>query len=457
MLITLIAGAFVLGVVILVHEVGHFVVAKLSGVYVKTFSIGFGKKILRKRIGETDYALSALPFGGYVKFAGEVDVDEEAAKPDETPTDEIPDSEIPTDRYFRNYRIPIKSAVIFAGPLMNYLLAILVYTGLFFTQGLQVIPTTTIGEVSAGSPADSCGLKAGDRLLAVDETEVGTWRDVIGALVEDLESPKVLKLMRGGESIEIGFKGKVKNDTIQLGLKPHISAQIGRVKRDGPAHNAGMRTGAVIEAINDTTITSFYDIEKIIHSKPEIPIAIKWSQNGETRVDTLVPEARKIPKEGERMEFETVGQIGIGPYYEKKPIGFLSSLQMGTRATLRMTRDILSFLKLLFTGKAGIDSLGGPILVTQMAGEMARWGFNNLLYLLAFFSINVCIINLLPILPFDGGHLALFLYEGTSGREVNRRIREILTQFGFILIILLMVYVVILDVSRCAGYLPSPF
>jgi regulator of sigma E protease len=218
-----------------------------------------------------------------------------------------------------------------------------------------------------------------------------------------------------------------------------------------------MREGAVIDAINDTLITSYYDLERILHANPEVPLAIQWSYQGQTHTDTLIPEAKKVLKEGTKTEMEVVGQIGIGPYYTKRPVGFVSAAQMGLTATVGMTSEILSFLKLLITGKAGIDSLGGPILITQMAGDMARWGFNYLLYFLAFFSINLCIFNLLPILPFDGGHLSLFIYEGISRRQINRRVREILTQVGFALIILLMTFVVIVDISRCAGSSPGIF
>ena len=122
-----------------------------------------------------------------------------------------------------------------------------------------------------------------------------------------------------------------------------------------------------------------------------------------------------------------------------------------------MIKEITSFLALLLTGRAGVDALGGPILITQMAGDMARWGFNYLMYFLAFFSVNLCIFNLLPILPFDGGHLALFLYEGVTRRRVNKRLRELLAQAGFVLLILLMVFVVVIDLARCTGSSPVLF
>jgi regulator of sigma E protease len=130
---------------------------------------------------------------------------------------------------------------------------------------------------------------------------------------------------------------------------------------------------------------------------------------------------------------------------------------MAVKSSTNMVVEIVSFLRLLLTGQAGMDAVGGPILITQMAGDMARWGFNYLLYFLAFFSINLCIFNLLPILPFDGGHLTLFTYEVITKRRVNRRLRELLAQAGFVLLILLMVFVVLVDVSRCSGSSPTVF
>jgi regulator of sigma E protease len=457
MLITIIAGVFVLGVVILVHEFGHFIVAKMSGIFVETFSIGFGKKLLRRRVGETEYALSALPFGGYVKFAGEEPEDEEGEEKTKSVQEENPEFDVPPERFFRNKRVLIRSAVLVAGPAMNLVLAILLYSGFYFSQGIQYTPGTVIGEVLAGSPADSCGLARGDEVLAINGSKIETWPELTYALTEDPDEPKKLTILRNGEKIETHIKGKRIGNRTQFGFGQHVPAIIGEVKRDGPAYRAGIREGAVIDAISDTLVASFYDVERMIHSNPDNPIAIRWSYRGETRVDTLVPEPKKVPKAGSKTETRIEGQIGIGPYYEKEPMGFFSAVRTGVSVTFSMTSEILSFLKLYFTGKVGLDSVGGPILITQMAGEMARWGFEYLLAFLAFFSINLCIFNLLPILPFDGGHLSLFIFEGVTRRPVNRRVREILAQVGFALIILLMTFVVILDISRCAGTTPGLF
>lgn len=454
MLTTILAGAFVLSVVIMVHEIGHFAVAKWLGVYVKTFSIGFGRKILKKRIGETQYAISILPFGGYVQFAGESGEEEKDDKKKRDP-DEIPDSEIDPSLHFRNKRGVVKSAVVLAGPLMNYIAAILIYVFVYYAQGMQVIPTTTIGRIAAGSPADSVGLRVGDTIAAVDGRQVSDWNGLIDEMVVDQDSVKTLTVRRESRELSVDFKSRVEDNMIELGFYPHIPARVGRVKRDSPADHAGMDRGAVIEAINDTSISNYYEIERIIHANPEKPLFITWSMDGVAHQDTILPEAKKVLEEGSKTETRVVGQIGVGPYYESRPVSLFSSIQMGFLSANGMIVEILGFMKMLFTGKAGIDSLGGPILITQMAGDMARWGFNYLLYFLAFFNINLFIFNLLPILPFDGGHLFFFGVEGITRRKTKDRLREILTQAGFILLILLMVFVVVMDISRCSGVTPG--
>ena len=458
MLITILAGVFILSVVIVVHEFGHFIVAKKLGVFVKVFSVGFGRKVIKKRWGETVYAISMLPFGGYVKFAGESEDVENKEAPQGEETDEISDSEIDPDRYFINKRPLVRSAVVFAGPFANYVLAIVLYVTMFAVVGVRVLlPTTTIGRIGADSPADSVGLEVNDKIIAVGNKEVTNWEEVVDAVWEDRENVVLLTLERGEETLEIDFKCRIEDNRITLGFYPHVSALIGQVKRGGPAYHAGIRPGATIDAIGDTVITSFYDIERIIHGNPEIPMVIRWSRDGVQRVDTITPVPKKTLKQGSKTEFEIVGQIGVGPQYNSDRVPFHRAVVMGFNSSNQMITEILSFLKLLFTGKTGIDALGGPILITQMAGDMAKWGFQYLIYFLAFFSINLCIFNLLPILPFDGGHLALFFIEGVTRRRVNRRLKDLMTQGGFVLLILLMVFVVVIDLSRCAGSSPAMF
>ncbi|MCK5620611.1 MAG: RIP metalloprotease, partial [Candidatus Krumholzibacteria bacterium] len=167
--------------------------------------------------------------------------------------------------------------------------------------------------------------------------------------------------------------------------------------------------------------------------------------------------AVKALKPGTMNEFTVVGAIGMSPHQVQRREGLVTSITVGFNAANGMIVRIIQYLGLLFSGKMGVDTLGGPILITQMAGDVARWGFDYLLIFLAFFSVNLCIFNLLPLLPFDGGHLVLLGYEAIVGRPVNRRLRDIFAQAGFVLIILLMIFVVMLDLNRCTGSSPGLF
>ena len=187
MLITLVAAAFVLSVAVLVHEIGHFVVAKWAGVYVKTFSIGFGRRVLARRVGETVYAISALPFGGYVRFAGESELggDDDEDDAPRGPHDETPDRLIAASRYYTRIARWRRAAILLAGPGMNYLTAAVLYAGILLVAGEPVTPSTTVGRVMPGSPADAAGLVPGDRIVSVDGDTVATWEDVLDAVLRD--------------------------------------------------------------------------------------------------------------------------------------------------------------------------------------------------------------------------------------------------------------------------------
>jgi regulator of sigma E protease len=262
---------------------------------------------------------------------------------------------------------------------------------------------------------------------------------------------------RGLDTLHVEVKGELVENRMRIGVSQHSPAVAGQVKRDGPAYRAGIRQGAVIEAINDTLVTSFHDIDRIVSVNPDVPLVVRWSKDGVQHVDTITPARRTILKQGSETEYVVEGQIDVGVHYEYRRLSLPDAFVTALDTSVNMVRTLLSFLKKYVEGRVRRDSIGGPISIAQMAGEMARWGFDYLVYFLAFFSINLCVFNLLPVLPFDGGHLTLFLYEGIARRRVNRRLREILTQAGFVLLIALMIFVVVLDLSRCAGLSPALF
>ncbi len=452
MLITLVAAAFVLSVAVLVHEIGHFVVAKWAGVYVKTFSIGFGRRVLARRVGETVYAISALPFGGYVRFAGESELggDDDEDDAPRGPHDETPDRLIAASRYYTRIARWRRAAILLAGPGMNYLTAAVLYAGILLVAGEPVTPSTTVGRVMPGSPADAAGLVPGDRIVSVDGDTVATWEDVLDAVLRDPDGGHRLHVRRGEGYEDVSLRARRRDAGIELGMQVWLPPVAGRVQRDGPAWRAGLREGARIVAIDDTTVTSYDDVRRMIHARPGRPTAIRWRVGGIARVDTIVPEPREVAVGPGRTA--RVGLIGVGPVSRARRVGVAQSVRSGFATTNRMIVRIVGSLARLASDRREIRNMGGPILISQLAGDVARWGFDYLLALLALFNANLCVFNLAPVVPLDGGHLTILAVEGVVRRDLPPRARGWIVQAGFILMILLMAFVLMQDIARCSGH-----
>jgi len=438
MLLTIAAFFFVLSIVVFVHEFGHFIVAKLNRVYVLTFSFGFGPKILKKRFGDTEYAISAIPFGGYVKFAGETDEDSDEAH------EEI---DVPQDMLYREKAPLRKMSIVVAGPFMNFALAFLVYVFSIYFEGVYVSPNNPISEVVKGSPAEIAGLHEGDLILSINGEKVNYWDDIT-RITNKYEGRELeLKVLRGSDTLSMHLRPELDPDSERwkLGIIYTLPSKIGTVKKDSPAYKAGIRPGAVITAINDTTISSYGELEEKVHPRPGVPIKFTWVYEGKEFSAVIVPDAVEAASGGEKLDVIKIGQIGVGPFYEKKKVSFINSIRYGSSAFKNLFLSILSFLGKLFTGKASLKAIGGPIRVGQMAGDMIRWGFSYLVYFLAFFSLNLAIFNLFPILPFDGGHFVVYLGELITSRRLSDRAQQIMMQIGYIILLALMVFVFSMD------------
>jgi regulator of sigma E protease len=449
MLLTLAAFIFVLSVVVFVHEAGHFVAAKLNGIYVVTFSIGFGPKIIRKRIGETEYAISALPFGGYVKMAGETEhVDGRESESDDVLAD------VPQEKYYRSKNPWQRMSVVLAGPFMNALLALILFVMSVWIQGVFVAnPRDIIVSVTPDSPAEAAGFMPGDVVISVNGERVQAGKEIADLITYDENAISRFVVQRLTDTLEIDVSPAWNEEEGRLivGIFSYSRPMIGDVKRDGPAYDAGMRSGAMVLSVNDTTINTYIELEQLVHDRLGIPLDFVWVQNGDTMSATITPEGMDAAKEGEKLDIVQVGAIGINEHYEKQKVGFGESISLGARAYREMFIGIMQFLKKLVTGKASIRAVGGPLRVGVMAGEMVRWGFNYLISFIAFFSLNLAIFNLLPILPFDGGHFVIFLVEGLTGRKPGPRVEEVMGQVGFIILIALMAFIFAVDIFNIFG------
>jgi len=455
---TLVAFVLTLGIVIIIHELGHFSVCKWTGIYVKTFSIGFGPKILHKRYGETEYALSVVPFGGYVKMAGggvlEEIQDTGTGEDHQYPigTDEgdraaaLRDDAIPPERHFRNRPPWQRLAVVMAGPLANLLLAFLIYTAIVWTSGLLVQPVTTVGHVSDGSPAAVAGLAMGDRILAVADGEVEVWSDVsLGVMAEasrvDGNGEVPLTVERAGRVLDLVLTPRLVDGRYSHGLEP-MDNVVGLVQKGGPAQEMGLRRGDRILAVDDEEVHSFNAIARIINGKAGETVVVRWEREGRTMEASVVPEPAEI------LPDSVIGRIFFDRLYDSRPVGFGEGLRIGYRATTGTIVSTVDVLSNFVMRRLGLDAVGGPIRIAQVAGEMLRWSFGHLMQFIAFFSVNLFLLNLLPIPVLDGGHAIFILLEMIFRRPVHVRIQAIATQVGLIMLLLLMTFVVVVDVLK---------
>jgi regulator of sigma E protease len=453
---TMFATIFVLGVLVAVHEAGHFLVAKSVGIWCKTFSLGFGPKILRRRIGETEYALSAIPLGGYVKMAGEGFMEDvQDLGTGDLPQDLGPDGEeIPSDRFFSTKNTWQRMAVILAGPLMNLLIAVVICVGLVWVNGSPVPPESYVGRVEEGGAAEIAGLEPGDRIVAISGTSVGDFDEVwiaMQASVEANEIPFAVSFERDGVRVERELEPIFDEDgRWAVGLAPRQGTQVGKVRQDGPAANAGIETGDIITSVRGEEVAEYGDIARIINESTGEELEIRWRRGNDEMTALIVPEAFEVLA-ADGSVAEEVGRIYIEPYQAMRSVGFLEATRVGSRWSWVLVQRTANGFASLFRGRASMKSLSGPLRIAQISGEMARWGFDRLLTLMAFLSVNLFILNLLPIPVLDGGHAVFILYEMVLGKRPNQRAQMIATQAGMVFLLLVMAWVITQDFLHMAS------
>ncbi len=465
--VTIFAFLLTLGLVVIIHELGHFLFCKLFGVYVKTFSIGIGPKIVRKRWGETEYVLSLIPFGGYVKMAGEGLMEEiqdtgtmeERKYPMGTleGNEEVAglDDDIPQERQFYTRPAWQRMLVFVAGPLFNLVLAFVLYSGLIMANGIPTLPVTVIGSVVPDSPAMMAGVQVGDTITAVDGNPVQSWDGLFELLVplaarETQSTAAVtMQVSRMGQSLDLAIQPvfDVQSGYWSVGLDPW-NTMVGLVQKSSPAARLGLEKGDNIKSVNGVQVTTFNQIAGIINDLPNEEVAMEWERDGVTLSGIVIPELKEIEPG------KSVGRIFFEPYYDAKRVNLAEAFSLGYRKTADTISVTLGFFAKLFTGEIKVkDSVGGPIQIGQAAGEYLRWSFSHLLYFIAFFSVNLFLLNLMPIPVLDGGHVLFLIFEILrGGKPVPERLQAIATQVGLIMLLLFMTIVVVLDVWKVTGH-----
>ena len=433
MVTTIFAAIFVLGVLIFVHELGHFLAAKKIGIRVERFSLGFPPKLIGKRIGETEYCVSWIPLGGYVKMAGE--------HPDEKELTGAPWE-------FQSRKVWERMVVVFAGPVMNFVTAVLIFSGVIAIGGLVTLESTRIGNIEENSPADRAGFQVADSVLSVAGTPVVEWSDIYSAVENFQGSTLIIEVDRRGERhrLTVSWEAIEESGDYTLGISPFVGTEVGSVKKNRPAHKSGLRPGDTIVAINGREVLRWDEMAQLIHAQPGIPIVVKWNRGGETFEAEVTPEKRRTMNvEG---EMEEIGLIGIGPRIDRRRVAIFSSLWLGLQQTVYMTELTVMFVKKLILRQISPKFIGGPVIIAQMAGETARSGLMDLFGLMALLSVNLALLNILPIPILDGGHILFLAFEGVTRRPLSIRQRGVLQQIGLAFLILLMVYVTYNDIVK---------
>lgn len=350
-MINVISFIVALGILVFVHEFGHFLVAKRSGVKVERFSLGFPPKMIGKKIGDTEYCISWIPLGGYVKMAGE--------NPDEEKEKWEPFEFLGKPAWQRGL-------IIVAGPVMNLLLAVVLFWGVVFFSGKEIVhyEKTTIGIVGKGTPAEKAGLKSGDQVISVNGVEV----------------------------------------------------------------------------------KNFNDMAQIIYKEVEKPITLKWKRGNEVYEDQVTTIKEKVQDENGKTK--EVGKIGISPEFIIVRLNIFQAFIEGIGTTVFITVESVKFLVGLFTGAASLKMVGGPIFIARTAGETAKLGLASFFSFIALLSVNLSIINILPIPVLDGGHILFLGLEKLRGKPLSLKQRAIIQQIGLAFLLALIIYVSYNDILR---------
>jgi regulator of sigma E protease len=459
-MLAILAPILVFGLVIFVHELGHFLAAKAVGVYAPRFSIGFGPALFRRRRGETEYVLAILPLGGYVRMASRHDAEtafleggseEQTARTERDagydPNAMIPfgPKPVPENRWFESKPLWARIVIMIAGVVMNALLAIVVATLLAFHYGQLIYPGTRIGAVRAPAGAPEVAqLQSGDSIVSVNGQAVHTWNEVQKAITSSVGVARITT-QRGEVRIPLGRAQGGAGD-IAGGLVYYLAPVIDTVFPGDRAALAGFQKGDSIVNVAGHQVRSWTDMVEQVGKSPERPVTFVVRRGPATDTIVVTPRSAQDVNPATGKE-ETVGRIGAGARdpSRKETLAFGQSIGAGLRITASNAGAVFKVLRQIGSGQVSVRELGGPIAITRASVTAARNGIDELFYLIALLSINVAVLNLLPIPILDGGQILINVLESAKGSPFSMKTRDYILRFGLVAIALLFAIVMYND------------
>ena len=424
--------AVVLGIMILVHEFGHYAAAKWFGVRVDVFSIGFGKRLTGFRRGGTDYRISALPLGGYVKMAGESPLESRSGAADE----------------FMSHPRWQRFVIAIAGPAMNILLAVVLLTGVFmvhYEHPVYLDQPAVVGWVLENSPAAKSGIEQGDRIVRIEGQQNPTWEDVLLKVAIASKGPMDIAIQRGNEILEKQVQPETEGSDpyATVGWLPDQPITVTELEPNMPAVQAGLKLGDEIVAVNGTPMRSLLSVIHYLRQNGSKPVDVTAVRNGQQLSFRITP-----------VQTEEDGQKNYRLGFQSRPVQidklpFAQALNRSIEENKRYSLLIVDLVRKLAQHKASIKQMEGPIGIARASGDAARQpGWTPLLSLMAMISLNLGIFNLLPIPILDGGIILLLIIEGLLRREISMKIKERIYQTAFVFLILFAVVVIYNDLMK---------